>query len=107
MLEGSVRRAGDRVRIAGQLIEAATGAHLWADRFDGTLEDVFDPTGAGDTFGAAYVTFWLRGLPPREALTLASAAGALAVGKKGPMEGTSTQADFDAFLNTHATKVLP
>src|SRR5262249_7866332 len=42
VLEGSVRRAGGRVRITAQLIEAATGAHLWADRFDGTLEDVFD-----------------------------------------------------------------
>jgi TolB-like protein len=42
VLEGSVRRAGSRVRITGRLIEAATGAHLWADRFDGTLEDVFD-----------------------------------------------------------------
>jgi adenylate cyclase len=37
-----VRKAGDRVRITGQLIDAATGTHLWADRFDGLLEDVFD-----------------------------------------------------------------
>jgi TolB-like protein len=42
VLEGSVRKAGDRVRITGQLIDAATGAHLWADHFDGLLEDVFD-----------------------------------------------------------------
>ena len=42
VLEGSVRRAGTRLRITGQLIDAATGAHLWADRFDGTLEDIFD-----------------------------------------------------------------
>ena len=42
VLEGSVRKAGNRVRITGQLIEAATGAHIWADRFDGALEDVFD-----------------------------------------------------------------
>src|SRR5206468_7690445 len=35
VLEGSVRKAGTRVRITGQLIDAATGAHLWADRFDG------------------------------------------------------------------------
>src|SRR3982075_2826868 len=41
VLEGSVRKAGNRVRITGQLIEAATGRHLWADRFDGALEDVF------------------------------------------------------------------
>ena len=42
VLEGSVRKAGGKVRITGQLIDAATGAHLWADRFDGSLEDVFD-----------------------------------------------------------------
>jgi len=42
VLEGSVRKAGSRVRITGQLIDAATSAHLWADRFDGLLQDVFD-----------------------------------------------------------------
>jgi TolB-like protein/class 3 adenylate cyclase len=42
VLEGSVRKAGTRVRLTGQLIEASTGAHLWADRFDGELENVFD-----------------------------------------------------------------
>jgi len=42
VLEGSVRKGGGRVRITGQLIEAETGAHLWADRFDGSLEDVFE-----------------------------------------------------------------
>ena len=42
VLEGSVRKAGNRVRITGQLIDAATGAHLWADRFDSLLEDIFD-----------------------------------------------------------------
>jgi TolB-like protein len=42
VLEGSVRRSAARVRITGQLIDTATGAHLWADRFDGGLEDIFD-----------------------------------------------------------------
>ena len=42
VLEGSVRKAGQQVRITGQLIDAATGMHLWADRFDGTLEDIFE-----------------------------------------------------------------
>ena len=42
ILEGSVRKAAGRVRITAQLIDADTGAHLWADRFDGSLEDVFD-----------------------------------------------------------------
>jgi adenylate cyclase len=41
VLEGSVRKAGNRVRIAGQLIDTTTGAHIWADRFDGALDDIF------------------------------------------------------------------
>jgi adenylate cyclase len=41
VLEGSVRKAGDRVRITGQLIQAETGLHIWADRFDGELADIF------------------------------------------------------------------
>jgi TolB-like protein len=42
VLEGSVRKAANRVRITGQLIDVTTNAHLWAERFDGTLEDIFD-----------------------------------------------------------------
>ena len=42
VMEGSVRKAANRVRITGQLIDGETGAHLWADRFDGSLEDVFE-----------------------------------------------------------------
>src|SRR5262245_19784144 len=42
VLQGSVRKAANRLRITGQLIDAATGGHLWADHFDGGLEDIFD-----------------------------------------------------------------
>ena len=42
VLEGSIRKAGDRVSIIGQLIDAETGAHIWADRFDGKRDDIFD-----------------------------------------------------------------
>ena len=42
ILEGSVRKGGDRLRITGQLIDATSGAHLWADRYDGQLDDIFD-----------------------------------------------------------------
>jgi len=42
VLEGSVRKAANRLRISGQLIDASTGGHLWADHFDGVLQDIFD-----------------------------------------------------------------
>src|SRR6516165_3139015 len=42
VLEGSVRKAGSRVRISAQLIDTTTGAHIWADRFDGALDDIFE-----------------------------------------------------------------
>jgi adenylate cyclase len=42
VLEGSVRKAANRIRITGQLIDASTGSHIWADRFEGELADVFD-----------------------------------------------------------------
>ena len=48
VLEGSVRKAGNRVRITGQLIDAATGAHLWADRFDGGARGHLRAAGPGD-----------------------------------------------------------
>ena len=41
VLEGSVRRAGDRLRVTAQLVDAETGAHLWAEKFDGATEDIF------------------------------------------------------------------
>ena len=42
LLEGSVRKSSNRVRITAQLVETETGAHVWADRFDGSLEHIFD-----------------------------------------------------------------
>jgi len=42
VLEGSVRKAANRVRITGQLIDAAAGTHLWAERFEGSLDDIFE-----------------------------------------------------------------
>jgi TolB-like protein len=42
VLEGSMRKAANRVRITGQLIDATTGAHIWAERFEGTLDDIFE-----------------------------------------------------------------
>ncbi|MBS1168621.1 MAG: Fructokinase [Proteobacteria bacterium] len=57
-----------------------------------------DPTGAGDCFGAAFVTFWLAGTDAETALRYANAAGAKAVTRSGPMEGASTRAELDALI---------
>ncbi|MFO1046890.1 MAG: sugar kinase [Geminicoccaceae bacterium] len=57
-----------------------------------------DPTGAGDCFGGTFVACLAQGVPVERAVRLANAAGALAVGKKGPMEGNSTMAELDSFL---------
>lgn len=61
------------------------------------VEEV-DPTGAGDCFGGAFTALWLRGTPPQEALRQSAAAGALAVTRRGPMEGTSTSEEIAEFL---------
>ncbi len=61
------------------------------------VEEV-DPTGAGDCFGATFVSCWLRDMPPACCLAYAAASGALAVTRQGPMEGAASQADLDAFL---------
>ncbi len=61
------------------------------------VEEV-DPTGAGDSFGATFVSCWLRDMPPARCLAYAAASGALAVTRQGPMEGASSRADLDSFL---------
>lgn len=64
-----------------------------------------DPTGAGDCFGATFVSCWLRGMPPGQALAYAAASGACAVTRQGPMEGAASQAELDAFLLSHSVRV--
>ena len=60
--------------------------------------DEIDPTGAGDAFGGAFLSLWLADTEPGLALRLANAAGARAVTRLGPMEGTSTRAELMALL---------
>ncbi|GGB02241.1 sugar kinase [Brucella endophytica] len=66
----------------------------------GFIVEEVDPTGAGDCFGATFVTFWLAGAEPREALTYANASGARAVTRAGPMEGASTRAELDVLITS-------
>jgi len=67
----------------------------------GFAVDEIDPTGAGDCFGAAFTALWLRGTEAGKALTLAAAAGALAVTRRGPMEGTSDMRTLEAFVQAN------
>ncbi|MWP62307.1 sugar kinase [Gilliamella sp. Pas-s25] len=65
---------------------------------DGCTVNSVDPTGAGDCFGATFVSLMLAGYSVEKALQYANASGALAVSKKGPMEGTSTLVELEQFL---------
>ncbi len=62
-----------------------------------------DPTGAGDCFGGTFTALWLKGVDPEKALRLAAASGALAVTKRGPMEGTATLDELESFTKEMAT----
>jgi sugar/nucleoside kinase (ribokinase family) len=67
------------------------------------VEEV-DPTGAGDCFGGTFTALWLRGTAPANAMTIAAAAGALAVSGRGPMDGTSDWATIQRYIDSN-TKV--
>ena len=70
---------------------------------DSYAVDEVDPTGAGDCFGGAYIACRLQGHSVSQALRYANACGALAVTRRGPMEGTSTFAEIDTFLQQQRT----
>ncbi|WPU20977.1 sugar kinase [Cedecea neteri] len=78
------------------------GASYFSDRqtwhLPGFAVSVVDPTGAGDCFGATFVSLFLSGVQPQEALSWANASGSLAISQRGPMEGTSTRSQIEAFL---------
>ena len=94
LLSRGARVVGLKRGADGAIARDAVGQHARP----GHPVDVVDPTGAGDCFCATLVTCLLLGDDLAGALTRANAAGALAVGKLGPMEGNSTRAEIDAFL---------
>ncbi|OCG23921.1 sugar kinase [Gilliamella sp. wkB108] len=71
---------------------------------DGYLTNFVDPTGAGDCFAATFVSLMLAGFSVEKALQYANVSGALAVSKKGPMEGTSTLIELEKFLSHNSMK---
>ena len=73
-------------------------ADLVATAVTGHRVPVIDPTGAGDCFCATFAALHVMGTALPDALRRANAAGALAVGRLGPMEGNSSPAEIDAFL---------
>jgi tagatose kinase len=96
---------GPRAIVHKRGAEGAT--YVDADRSlaqSGLTVDEVDPTGAGDCFGATFVSCWLRDMPPARSLAYAAASGALAVTRQGPMEGAASQAELDAFLATQPGK---
>ena len=98
ILAGGVRAVvHKRGREGASYFDAAT--RLTQPGFE--VEEV-DPTGAGDCFGATFVSCWLRDMPPARCLAYAAASGALAVTRQGPMEGAASQTELDAFLAARA-----
>jgi sugar/nucleoside kinase (ribokinase family) len=81
---------GSRIYHQGEVIE-----------IPGFAVQEIDPTGAGDSFSAAFTVAMLEGMPMAQAGHFANAVGALAVMKKGPMEGAPRRAEVQAFLDTH------
>jgi sugar/nucleoside kinase (ribokinase family) len=71
-------------------------------RIAGFVVQEIDPTGAGDCFGGTFVTCRLQGQPVADCLRYAAASGALAVTKRGPMEGTATFAELDALIGAQS-----
>jgi len=125
LLEGSVRKSGGRVRITGQLIEAATGAHLWADKIDGSLDDVFELQDqvTQSVVGAIMPKLWqaemaTAGRKPRStwscydkflrgnALLFQLSAAALTEAKEEYLQALSLDPDFAPALASLATCYL-
>jgi len=90
--------------ISAVIVKKGSAGAVYYDRHrqvtaQGSPVTEVDPTGAGDCFGAGFVSLWLRGAHPEDALRIACACGALAVTRKGPMEGIATLAEVQAFLD--------
>ncbi len=101
-LDRSLAKIFAETSVERVVVKMASKGCLYADRSERFAIEPFavrevDPTGAGDCFGGALVAGFVKGLPVREAVTLAAAAGALAVERKGPMEGASFLADLRKF----------
>jgi hypothetical protein len=100
---GEILKSGIRAVVHKRGAEGAT----YSDALTRVVQTGFeveevDPTGAGDCFGATFVSCWLRDMPPARCLAYAAASGALAVTRQGPMEGAASQPDLDAFLAAHS-----
>jgi tagatose kinase len=101
LLAGGVRAIVHKQGSDGVAYHDASG-RKFVQAFD--VEEV-DPTGAGDCFGGAFTTLWLRGTAIDTALTLAAAAGALAVTKRGPMEGAAHLTTLHEFVTSQGRAI--
>ncbi len=102
VLEGSVQRAGDRLRVNAQLVDALSGGHVWADRFDGNVDDVF---GVQDTFVTKIVEALKVSLTGKERTEIARGKTDSLRAKEAFDEGWSLYLRFNA--NDNAAAVAP
>ncbi|MCA1369751.1 tetratricopeptide repeat protein [Bradyrhizobium sp. BRP14] len=103
VLEGSVQRAGDRLRVNAQLVDALTGGHVWADRFDGNVADVF---GVQDAFVTKIVEALKVNLTGTERMEIARGRTDSLRAKEAFDEGWSLYLHFNAKDNAAAVAPL-
>jgi len=104
----AIERMLDRASIQAVVLKRGAAGSWYTDRqrrIEARAFDVaeVDPTGAGDCFGGTFLASRALGASIEQALVRANAAGALAVGRRGPMEGNSTKSELDAFLAERST----
>jgi sugar/nucleoside kinase (ribokinase family) len=101
LLHGGVKHVAIKRAQRGASYYKLKNGTLHAQHVTGHDIEIIDPTGAGDCFGATFITLFLSGFPAHKALQYANASGALAVMRQGPMEGISSLADIEDFLQQH------
>ena len=106
----AIRKFFDRPSLEAVVLKRGADGSLYADRTRRIEARAFevtevDPTGAGDCFGGTFLACLVAGLPVDQALVRANAAGAIAVLKRGPMEGNSSKGELDRFIAARSAEI--
>jgi len=107
-----VRKFLERSSLEAVLLKRGAAGSVYADRKQRIEAPAFeatevDPTGAGDCFCGTLLAGLVTGRPVRQALVRANAAGAMAVLKRGPMEGNSSKEELDRFIAARSAEISP